>query len=387
MNIEKDAPFEKLRWFRLLLDLNESHFERLGPYRGLFTNAKEAFAGDFFDRLRRIPEARIYLDHERQKGYLRRVWAGWFFLLFDEGFTDRFLAYQWKSGLRHVEVGTDHRFIILGYSYLRQFCQGVIADGVPEEKREDLLHTVDKMVDLCLLVETQAFIEATSRCNIEVVRGMSHHVRNPLTVIGGNIARLRKKAAADDPVRETYDILMEESERLEAMVEDAATYSEMFQKETVFSRVSLRDLIPGVLERMRETYAGRDPETILELGPGASDVYADRADMAVLFLHLFGNSFEGLEGARTLIRITSRRGKEEPVFVEIEIFNTGRPPSADEIEALFVPFSSTRPRGTGFGLSIARLAARKNLGEVFLESLPGEGMRSTVKLPAVVEDG
>lgn len=35
--------------------------------------------------------------------------------------------------------------------------------------------------------------------------------------------------------------------------------------------------------------------------------------------------------------------------------------------------------------SIARLAARKSLDEVFLEPAPGKGMRSLVKLPAVVD--
>jgi signal transduction histidine kinase len=384
VNIEKGVPLEKLRWFESLLGVDESSFEALGPYRGLFAAANDAFAADFSDRLRHIPEARIYLDHQRHEGYLRQAWAGWFFLLFDEGFTDRFLAYQWKSGLRHVEVGMDHRFIALGYSYLRQFCQKIIADNVPVEERETLLHMVDKMVDLCLLVETQAFVEATTQCDAEVVRGVSHQVRNPLTVIGGNIARLKRKAPPNDPVHATYDILIEESERLEGMVNDAAAYSEMFRKETVFSRISLRELISEALEKVRERHSGDDTQIVFDLDPEASEVYADRADMSIMFFHLLENSFESLDRARPLVRIVSRRRKEEPAFVEVEVFNTGRPPSADEIVRLFAPFSSTEPFGTGLGLSIVRLAARRNLGEVFLEPVPGEGMRSVVKLPAAV---
>lgn len=385
MNIEKGAPLEKLRWFESLLGLDASSLEEINPFRTLFTAEKDSFARDFFDRLRKIPETHIYLDHQKREGYLRDAWAGWFLLLFHEGFTDRFLSYQWKSGLRHVEVGIDHRFIILGYSYLRQFCHRVIASGVPEGRREAVLDIVDKMVDLCLLVETQAFIEATAQCDVEVVRGMSHQVRNPITVIGGNLARLKKRAPSGDPVHEIYDVLIEESERLEEMVDDAEAYSDLFRKETVFFRMSLEDVITDALERAKKRFSDLGPKIVLELAPKASEVYADKADMEIMFLHLFENVFEMLDRARPHIRITSRCGKGRPVFVEVEISITGRSPSADEIKNLFAPFNSLDPYGTGFGLSIARLAARRNLGEVFLESIPNEGMRIVVKIPAALE--
>ena len=387
MNADVGAPLEKLRWFKTLLGLDGGSFQKLNPYRHVFTAAKDIFARDFFNHLQGIRETRIYLDHQKHTGHLEEAWAAWFTLLFTGDFSEEFLTYQWRSGLRHVEVGVDHRFITLGYSYLRQFCQDTIKTGIPGKDRETILRVVDKMIDLCLLVETQAFIEATARCDIGVVRGISHQVRNPLTVIGGNIARLKRKAAPDDPAHEIYDVLMAENKRLEAMVNDAAVYSEMFQKETVFSRISLQELIPDILARLKERFILDNLEIVPDLDPEASEVHADRDDIGVMFLHLLENSFEAMDRARPLIRISSRRRKEEPSFVEVDIFNTGRIASAEEIAGLFVPFSSTKPYGTGFGLSIARLAARKSLGDIFLEPVPGEGMRSIVKLPAVIKSG
>jgi signal transduction histidine kinase len=385
VNIEKTAPLEKLRWFESLLGLDDPSFNGLDPYRAAFTAAKDNFAHDFSERLRKIPETHIYLDHEKRKGYLRDAWAGWFLLLFGEGLTDRFLSYQWKSGLRHVEVGIDHRFVILGYSYLRQFCHRIVASVVPQEGRESVLDIVDRMVDLCLLVETQAFIEATAQCDVEVVRGMSHQVRNPITVIGGNLARLKKKAPSGDPVHEIYDILIEESERLEEMVDDAETYSDLFRKETVFSRLSLHDVISDTLERARKRSSDINVDTVLDLDPDASEVHADKNDMEVMFLHLFENGLEMLDRRQPRIGIVSRRGKGRPLFVEVEISIAGRSPGTDEIENLFAPFNSPNPYATGFGLSIARLAARRNLGEVFLEPVPGEGVKIVVKIPAAME--
>ena len=82
------------------------------------------------------------------------------------------------------------------------------------------------------------------------------------------------------------------------------------------------------------------------------------------------------------IRISSRGKEKDLGFVEIEIFNNGKSPNQEDMENLFVPFYSSKPYGTGFGLPIAQLAAKKNMGELYLERLPHQGTRCVVQLPA-----
>jgi signal transduction histidine kinase len=381
MNTDVNPPHEKLNWFKMQLGLDDRSMAVLDRYRGVFEERKDVFARDFFRHLSDISETRIYLEHQRHAGYLETAWAKWFALLFNEDFSDLFLRYQWRSGLRHVEVGVDHRFIVLGYSYLRQFCQETIRTSVMVDDREVLLLMVDKMVDLCLLVETQAFIEATAQCDIEVVRGIAHQARNPLTVIGGNVARLKRKAPPGDPTHAVYDALMIENKRLESMVNDAATYSEMFSKEPVFLPVPLEVVIQEIARELK-TKANIDVKIVLDLKPETSNVLGDRHDVRILFHQLLSNAIEAVDPVDPVITITSRFWAAERSFVEVEIFNTGRPLSAGEIAALFVPFNSTKAYGTGFGLSIARLAARKNLGDILLEPVAGKGNRCIVKLPA-----
>ena len=73
-------------------------------------------------------------------------------------------------------------------------------------------------------------------------------MRNPLTVIGGNIMRLQKKVDPASPLHRTYETILKENERLEAMVRDAATYSELYQKEPAISEVSLESVISRALK-------------------------------------------------------------------------------------------------------------------------------------------
>ena len=57
------------------------------------------------------------------------------------------------------------------------------------------------------------------------------------------------------------------------------------------------------------------------------------------------------------------------------------------MENIFVPFFSLKPFGTGLGLPIALLAARKNLGDLYLEPADGNGTRCVIRLPIPTEAG
>lgn len=131
MDYDSPVPSEKLKWFQTKVNLDKEAFMKLDPYRPLFLDDEENFTEYFFTHFHEISETRIYLDHEEHKGHLQMLWLEWFVSLFSEDFSEDFLAYHWTSGLRHVELGIDHRFITLAYSHLRQFCQESTMTGIP----------------------------------------------------------------------------------------------------------------------------------------------------------------------------------------------------------------------------------------------------------------
>ena len=72
--------------------------------------------------------------------------------------------------------------------------------------------------------------------------------------------------------------------------------------------------------------------------------------------------------------------QDSPYYVRIEIFNTGEPPK-EKVDQLFSPFFSTKLKGTGFGLPIAQVVVRKNLGRLEIKPFPGKGTSVIVNLP------
>ena len=381
MKLDTPVPFARLNWFQEKLGLGDREQKSLVKHRAIFLRRKQRFSEEFFRYFWEIKETRIILDHEKRGPHLKKLWEQWYELIFTEAVTPRVLGVLWRSGLRHVELNIDKRFINLGYAFVRQFFHETAKEDVPSADLHSVTTTLHKLVDFCVLIETHAYVTATSQCDLEVVRGISHQVRNPLTVIGGNILRLQKNVDPDSPVHRTYETILKENERLEAMVRDAATYSELYQKEPAISEVSLQRVISGALKDLEKARADKKVAIAVELDPEYPDVQGDPKDLETMFYYLLQNSLEAASVQDPLIRISSGGKEKDLGFVEIVIFNNGRSPNQEEIENLFVPFYSSKPYGTGFGLPIAQLAAKKNMGELYLERVPDQGTRCVIQLP------
>lgn len=381
MKIDTPVPFARLNWFQEKLGIGDREQQSLTKHRDVFLKEKQCFSEEFFRYFWEIKETRVILDHEKRGPHLKKLWAQWYELIFTEGITPRVLGVLWRSGLRHVELNIDKRFINLGYAFVRQFFHETAQKGVPSADLHHVTTALDKLVDFCVLIETHAYVIATSQCDLEVVRGISHQVRNPLTVIGGNILRLQKKVDPASPVHQTYETILRENERLEEMVRDAATYSELYQKEPAISEVSLESLISEALRDLEKARAQKRAAIAVELDPEYPDVQGDAKDLETMFFYLLQNSIEAADTEEPSIRISSKGKEKDLEFVEIEIFNNGKAPNEGEMDNLFVPFYSSKPHGTGFGLPIAQLVAKKNMGELYLERVPNQGTKCVIQLP------
>lgn len=382
MKLDTPAPLEKLSFFKKELGLDGKVTEHLDPYRSVFAGKHFEFSEFFHRFFMEIPDTRIILEYEKhQDRLLKYIWPHWFESLFAKDLDDALIANLWRSGLVHVEEKIDQRFINLGYSIVRQFCHMVAKDGVPSSALQGVLSTIDKMIDFCLLVETQAFVTASIRCDIEVVKGLSHQVRNPITVIGGNVIRLQKESEPGSHQNKICESIMTECRRLENMLIDTGVYSEMFRNEHEVNDVDLEILISNVLEKIKMIGLPGNLNVEVDLDPHFKSVKGNEKEYEIMFYHILQNCLEALKPENPYIRISSKMTSPGSPFVHVEVFNAGVPVNEKDMDNLFVPFFSSKPDGTGFGLPIALLVAKKNLGDLFLEPVPNEGTRCVIVLP------
>lgn len=109
--------------------------------------------------------------------------------------------------------------------------------------------------------------------------------------------------------------------------------------------------------------------------------------MNQVFMNILANALDALEETHepTIEIVTRRVENESSAWVHIEIADNGPGMTAETQKHLFDALYTTKPvdKGTGLGLSISReIVEKRHNGRLVCESLPGQGCRFIVMLPA-----
>ncbi len=112
------------------------------------------------------------------------------------------------------------------------------------------------------------------------------------------------------------------------------------------------------------------------------DVLADADQLRIVFGNLIRNAREAMtKGGR--LCLTGRRADDG---VEVDVADTGTGIPADSLLRIMEPLYSTKARGLGLGLAIARSILEKSRGGLRVVSEPGHGTTFTVRLSAAVTE-
>lgn len=210
-----------------------------------------------------------------------------------------------------------------------------------------------------------------------VAAGLAHELRNPLASMSGSIELLRDAAPAGEDDRRLMDIVLREAERLNALVSEFL----QFARPPPLRRApaDLAVLLAETLNVFRHDPGAAGVALEEDLAPAPAD--CDAAQVRQVAWNLLLNAAQALSGAGRggRIRVSCRPEGEEAVLV-VEDDGPGIAPS--ERERIFLPFHTTRERGTGLGLATVHRIVDAHGGRVTVESRVGEGARFTVRLPA-----
>ena len=350
-----------------------------------------ALIDDFYAEIERHPETRRVITGgpeqiERLKGTL----LGWVRELIGGRYDDDYVDRRWRVGWRHVEIGLDQVYTNVALSRLRTGLSRALHETWQEDGRRlrETVRSLNKLLDLDLAIIEDAYqAEYTSRLQQterlatlgQVAGGVAHELRNPLNVVKTSVYYLLN---ARNPTPEKRAEHLKRIERHVELADNAITALSRFAKMPVpnLCPIRLATCVREVLE-MNPSHGGVEVE--VDIPAGLSPVLADVDQLRIVFGNLIRNAFDAMpSGGRLVIEARQADGAVE---VAIRDSGTGIPP--ESLSRIMEPLYSTKARGLGLGLAIARSILEKNQGSLRVTSQVGQGSTFTVRLTPAPEAG
>jgi signal transduction histidine kinase len=220
----------------------------------------------------------------------------------------------------------------------------------------------------------------------QMAGAIAHEIRNPLTGISGALSVLSRKFAADDPGREIIRETRLLIDRLNKSVEEILHYLRPSQPQ--LQAVALSAIVDRTVALLQGEASKTRIRIVTESGGSEGPpptVNADPHQVQQVLMNLVLNAIHAsTAGAEIHIRTRTADSSSGQPCASIEVEDTGKGMSADEVAKAFQPFFSTKAQGTGLGLPIAKQIVEQHGGRITLRSCAGKGTCVRVEFTASV---
>ena len=247
---------------------------------------------------------------------------------------------------------------------------------INEERRGMIL----VFVDMTETARTQAELRRNRALSAvgQMTAQIAHEIKNPLGSIRFATEVIKRRGPISQSDAETLAVIDRSVDHLATIVAELADFAR--PKELKRTEINLNNLLDDLMPMVADRLSVKRVEVEKHYSPDLPIGQYDATELKKLFLNLIINAIDASELGGSIELRTKVNGKRE---VTVEIADRGAGMDKETLSRLFEPFYTTKEKGTGLGMAIAKKITELHKGDLLITSKKGEGTTATVRLPII----
>ncbi|MCM3790542.1 transporter substrate-binding domain-containing protein [Domibacillus indicus] len=232
------------------------------------------------------------------------------------------------------------------------------------------------------MLEKKLATQEKMRALGQLVAGVAHEIRNPLTSVKTFIDLLPRKYENPEFRKELLKHVPEALRRMNRIVESLLDYARPKHPQKI--SFDVETFIHSAAAIIEPTLKKQGVRLCLEIEPGMQ-LYSDPDQIKQVMLNLMLNALDAMEASSE--KKLSVRAEIENGMGCIHVTDTGIGIEELELPHILEPFYTTKKQGVGLGLALCYQWIQENNGEISIETKRGYGTTFTLILPLAKEKG
>jgi two-component system NtrC family sensor kinase len=266
---------------------------------------------------------------------------------------------------------------------------GELSTSVPVRSQDEIGQLGTSFNDMThRLAEAQRQIFQSSKLASvgRLAAGVAHELNNPLTGVLTYSSFLLSQVEEPE-LKKDLEVIVRETKRCRDIVAGLLDFSR--QTPTAPRWTDINEVVHVASGMVRHHFALQKTRLVLDLHQDLPPVNIDSGQMEQVLVNLLVNAADAMpkEGGTVTVKTAPASRTDgsggAASTVRLDVSDTGSGISLEHMDKIFDPFFTTKgTEGTGLGLAIVWGIVEDHGGDVQVSSVPGEGTRFTIRLPA-----
>lgn len=215
----------------------------------------------------------------------------------------------------------------------------------------------------------------------KLIRVLTHEIMNSMTPIVSLSELIKNKQSFESNNEEDREEINQAIDTIYRRSSNLVRFVENYRKVTGIP-TPVPEIIPveGLLNSVCLLF--KDKQEIIKVLPQTSylQIIADKSLIEQILINLVKNALDATQDVpHPKIELSAGINTEGKTYLQVSDNGTGIP--ADVQERIFIPFFTTKPSGSGIGLSISRQIMHIHRGNLTVVSETGQGSRFLLTFP------